>query len=63
MQSVGETPTAPDLNFDTARCDVIAKRIRKLRWIGHDDEADMLAQSVARSPDFWPIVALPRETD
>jgi hypothetical protein len=63
MQSMGETPAATDVNFDAATCDEIAKRIRKLRWIGRDDEADLLAQSVARMPHFFPIVAAPRDTD
>jgi hypothetical protein len=63
MQSMGETPTTTDVNFDAAKRDEFVKRIRKLRWIGRDDEADLLAQSVARMPHFSPIVAAPRDTD
>lgn len=63
MQSVGETPTTAESGFDAAHCDAIAKRIRKLRWIGREDEAEQLAQTVARMPHFMPIVAAPRDTD
>ena len=63
MQSAGETPMTPQPDFDAAYCDEIAKRIRKLRWIGCDAEADLLAKSVAHMPNFLPIVAALRDTD
>jgi hypothetical protein len=43
--------------------DEVIKRIRKLRWIGMDDEARMLEQTLARVSAASPVLAFPHETD
>jgi hypothetical protein len=42
----------------------LVKRIRKLRWMGMEDEAERLQQELTRRcADADTVVATPRETD
>jgi hypothetical protein len=43
----------------------LVKLIRKLRWIGMEEEADTLAEELARrcAADSMSVVAQPRDTD
>lgn len=42
----------------------LVKRIRKLRWMGMEDEAEQLQQELTRRcTDGDTVVATPRETD
>jgi hypothetical protein len=43
--------------------DEVIKRIRKLRWIGMDDEARALEHTLTRLCAAGPVFALPHETD
>jgi hypothetical protein len=47
-----------------SRADDLVKRIRKLRWMGMEDEAERLQQELTRRcADGDTVVATPRETD
>jgi hypothetical protein len=39
------------------------ERVRKLRWIGLDDEARQMAMTLPRLSDGDTVVAVPRDTD
>ena len=41
----------------------LAKRIRKLRWMGMEDEARKLQAELSRSESGDCVLAAPRETD
>jgi hypothetical protein len=43
--------------------DEVIKRIRKLRWIGLDDEARALEQTLTRPSAASPVLAFPHQTD
>ncbi len=46
------------------RTDDLVKRIRKLRWMGMEDEAERLQQELTRRcAEGDTVVATPRETD
>jgi hypothetical protein len=47
-----------------SRPDDLVKRIRKLRWMGMEDEAERLQQELTRRcADGDTVVGTPRETD
>lgn len=54
---------APQVDAQAQMSDEIVKRIRKLRWMGHDEETVRLAQFLAQMPDCSTILGAPLETD
>ncbi|MBO0717325.1 MAG: hypothetical protein J2P55_08335 [Rhizobiales bacterium] len=49
---------------DENRANDLVKRIRKLRWMGLEDEAERLQQELTRHcADSDCVIATPRETD
>ncbi|HEX4236930.1 MAG TPA: hypothetical protein VHZ64_03155 [Xanthobacteraceae bacterium] len=49
---------------DESRANDLVKRIRKLRWMGLEDEAERLQRELTRPcADSDCVIATPRETD
>ena len=55
--------TIPDVEAEARMSDAIVKRIKKLHWIGHDEETVKLAQFLAQMPHCSTILNAPLETD
>jgi len=62
MQGVMNPRRAPDEPIDERASRELAKLIRKLRWIGNDDEAKKLEVKL-RTGTRVCVLATPRETD
>lgn len=59
-----ERPKHDDAAEDESRANDLVKRIRKLRWMGLEDEAERLQQELTRRcTDSDSVIATPRETD
>lgn len=57
--------SAPDVSVEQKIASELVKRIRKLRWIGMEDEAELVQvefASLSITP-IEPVIAVPRETD
>ncbi len=53
-----------DVAEDESWANDLVKRIRKLRWMGLEDEAERLQQELTRRcTDGDSVIATPRETD
>jgi hypothetical protein len=53
-----------DAAEDDSRANDLVKRIRKLRWMGLEEEAKLLQRELMRScADSDSVIATPRETD
>lgn len=55
--------TIPDVEAEARMSDAIIMRIKKLRWMGHDEETVKLARFLAQMPDCSTILSAPLETD
>lgn len=53
----------PQVDREAQISDEIVKRIRKLRWMGHDEETVRLAQFLAQMPHSAVLAGAPLETD
>ena len=54
---------APALSADEqVACDLV-KRIRKLRWMGMQQEAEQLQMALRRVPHADCVIVVPRDTD
>jgi hypothetical protein len=53
----------PDISAQQRTSNELVKRIRKLRWIGMEEEAWALQQQARRLPCSNPVLAAPHETD
>jgi hypothetical protein len=53
----------PSVSEEERASDELVKRIRKLRWIGMEDEARALQDSLYRAPPSAPVLATPTDTD
>jgi len=53
----------PDVSAEQCLADELVKRIRKLRWIGMDEEARALAHVLPRGSHSDSVVARVYETD
>ena len=62
MQTRIENDT-PQVTAEAQMSDEIVKRIRKLRWIGKDEETVHLAQFLAQMPHSSTLLGAPLETD
>jgi hypothetical protein len=65
MAMVHHTPLQQQNPIETGASNEMVKLIRKLRWIGMDEEAQKLQQELTQreaAPDDS-VVATPRETD
>ena len=59
-----QQPQRDDTAEDESRANDLVKRIRKLRWMGLEDEAERLQQELTRHcADSDCVIATPRETD
>ena len=59
-----EQPTHGDAAEDESRANDLVRRIRKLRWMGLEEEAERLQQELTRRcADGDCVIATPRETD
>jgi len=56
-----QTNNAPDVSPEQKAAVELVKRIRKLRWIGMEDEADLVALHGFAPVD--PVLAVPRDPD
>jgi hypothetical protein len=57
-------PQHDDAAEGESRANDLVKRIRKLRWMGLEDEAERLQQELTRRcADGDCVIATPRETD
>ena len=61
MQSALEH--VPQVDHEALISDEIVKRIRKLRWMGRDEETVRLAQFLAQMPHSSIVLGAPLETD
>jgi hypothetical protein len=59
-----QQPQRGDTAEDESRANDLVKRIRKLRWMGLEDEAERLQRELTRPcADSDCVIATPRETD
>ena len=59
-----EQPRHEDAAERESRANDLVKRIRKLRWMGLEDEAERLQRELTqRCADSDSVIATPRETD
>ena len=59
-----QQPQRDDTAEDESRANDLVKRIRKLRWMGLEDEAERLQRELTcRCADSDCVIATPRETD
>jgi hypothetical protein len=59
-----ERPKHDDVAETESGTNDLVKRIRKLRWMGLEEEAERLQQELTRrSADSDCVIATPRETD
>ena len=57
-------PQHNDAAEDESRANDLVRRIRKLRWMGLEDEAERLQRELThRCADSDCVIATPRETD
>jgi hypothetical protein len=57
-------PTPDDSVEGESRANDLVKRIRKLRWMGLEEEAERLQQELTRRcAESDSVIATPRETD
>ena len=61
MQSI--TEHVPQVDTEARVCDELVKRIRKLNWMGRDEETVRLAQFLAQMPHSSTVLGAPLETD
>jgi hypothetical protein len=61
MQS--EYDSIPQVDTEAQISDQIVKRIRKLSWMGRDEETVRLAQFLAQMPHSSTVLGAPLETD
>jgi hypothetical protein len=62
MQTRTENDT-PQVTAEAQMSDEIVKRIRKLRWIGKDEETVRLARFLAQMPHSSTLLGAPLDTD
>jgi hypothetical protein len=53
----------PDVSLESRASDEIVKRIRKLRWMGLEDETARLTQLLAQMPHSLTVLGTPLDTD
>ncbi|MGD0141810.1 MAG: hypothetical protein ABSC92_01475 [Rhizomicrobium sp.] len=53
----------PQVTTEAQLSDEIVKRIRKLRWIGKEEETVRLAQFLAQMPHSSTLLGAPLDTD
>ena len=60
-----QTDKAPEVSPEQRAAVELVKRIRKLRWIGMEDEADLVVQVelARRIAPVDSVIAVPSETD
>jgi hypothetical protein len=63
MQRLRERRQPPDLSAEHRVSTDLAKRIRKLRWLGMQREAEELQMSLRRVPHTECVIVVPRDTD
>lgn len=52
-----------DISAQLRASDELVRRIRKLRWMGMEEEARTLQQQASRLPASSPVLAVSTETD
>ena len=62
MEAFPECQKPDEVSCPRASAELV-KRIRKLRWIGMDDEADQLQMLLASMPSEHRVVVEPPDTD
>jgi hypothetical protein len=63
MPQGSRAPEHPDVSAEQRLANELVKRIRKLRWIGMNEEARALAHELHRGSDSDSVVARSYETD
>jgi hypothetical protein len=64
MATTLDQPTQRDAAERESGTNDLVKRIRKLRWMGMEEEAERLQQELTRRcADADSVIATPRETD
>jgi hypothetical protein len=63
MQTVRNGRQPPDLSAEQRLSSDLAKRIRKLRWLGMQQEAEQLQMTLRRVPHTECVIVVPRDTD
>ena len=63
MQPVPERQELPDVSTPQRASAELVKRIRKLRWIGMEEDAERLQIALSRLPSEECVFAEPHDTD
>lgn len=63
MEIFLNTPKRPELSFEENLAQDLVKRIRKLRWIGREDEAKRLQAALSGRVFGESVLLLPADTD
>jgi hypothetical protein len=63
MQTVRNGCQPPDLSAEQRLSSDLARRIRKLRWLGMQQEAEQLQMTLRRGPHTECVIVVPRDTD
>ena len=63
MEKVSGSPTLPDISANEQASRELIKRIRKLRWIGLEQEAQHAQMTLCRIASNGSVLTVPRDTD
>ncbi len=63
METFAECQQPPDVSYQQRASADLVKRIRKLRWIGMDEEADQLQILLSSMPAQHRVAFEPPDTD
>ena len=63
MEMLAKQQEIPDVSADQRASNELIKRIRKLRWMGMEGEAERLQIKLAGGSPKDSVIAEPRETD
>ena len=63
MSPSTQSPSLPDVSSEERTSNELTNRIRKLRWIGMDDEAKRLQLVLSRMQSMDSVLAASSETD
>jgi hypothetical protein len=63
METLLEQPECPDVSAEQRRASELVKLIRKLRWMGLEEEAEHVQMAQFRESAGNSVLAAPCETD
>jgi hypothetical protein len=63
MKMLRDRQKRPDVSAEQRRLSELVKRIRKLRWMGLEGEAERVGMTIPRATSADSVLAAPHETD